>query len=58
MIDRLVFDREFKEKLNTVNEAARRYFKIKSEYDEATKKLHLLLDEQKETDKELYQFLK
>ena len=35
-----------------------KYFKIKSEYDEATEKLHLLLDKQKETDKELYQLLK
>lgn len=53
-----IFDKEFKEKLNAVNEAAYRYFKIKAEYDEAAEKLHLLLDEQKENDKELYQLLK
>ena len=45
MSNRLIFDKEFKEKLNTVNEAAHRYFKIKAEYDKATEELHLLLGE-------------
>lgn len=58
MINRLIFDREFQERLNTVNEAAYRYFKIKTEYDETIEKLHLLLDEQKEKDGELVQLLK
>lgn len=58
MIDRFVFDKEFEEKLNAVNEAAHKYFKIKAEYDEANEKLHLLLDKQRENDKELYQLLK
>lgn len=58
MDNRLIFDKEFKEKLNAINEAAHRYFKIKAEYDEAAEKLHLLLDKQKENDKELYQLLK
>lgn len=54
MVNRLVFDKEFEEKLNAVNEAAYRYFKIKTEYDKTIEKLHLLLDKQKENDKELY----
>ena len=58
MSNRFDFDKEFEEKLNAVNEAAHKYFKIKSEYDEATEKLHLLLNKQKETDMELYQLLK
>lgn len=53
-----IFDKEFGEKLNAINEALYRYFKIKAEYDEAIEKLHLLLDEQKENDKELVQLLK
>ena len=57
MIDRFIFDKEFEEKLNAVNEAAYRYFKIKTEYDEATTKLHLLLDKQKENSEELCQLL-
>lgn len=57
-MNRFVFDKEFEEKLNAVNEAARRYFEIKAEYDEAAEMLHLLLDKQKENDKELYQLLK
>ena len=58
MNNRFEFDKEFEEKLNAVNEAAYRYFKIKAEYDEVTEKLHLFLDKQKESGKELYQFLK
>ena len=58
MVDRFVFDKEFQEKLNAVNEAAHKYFKIKAEYDETVEELHLLLNQQKETDKELYQLLK
>ena len=54
MIDRFIFDKEFEEKLNAVNNAAYRYFKIKAEYDKTIEKLHLLLDKQKENDKELY----
>lgn len=57
-MNRFVFDKEFEEKLNAVNKAARRYFEIKAEYDEATEMLHLLLDKQKENDRELYQLLK
>ena len=57
MNNRFEFDKEFEEKLNAVNEAARRYFKIKAEYDEVAEKLHLFLDKQKETDKKLYQLL-
>ena len=52
MVNRLIFDKEFKEKLDAVNEAAYRYFKIKTEYDEAAEKLHLLLDKQKGNNKE------
>lgn len=55
--NKLNFDKEFQEKLNTVNEAAHRYFKIKTEYDKVTEELHLFLDKQKE-DEELYQLLK
>lgn len=58
MNSRFVFNKEFEIKLSIVNEVAYRYFKIKAEYDEASEKLHLLLDKQKETDSELYQFLK
>ena len=58
MIDRFIFDKEFEEKLNAVNEAAYRYFKIKTEYDEATEKLNSLLGRQSENNKELSQFLK
>lgn len=58
MGNRFIFDKEFEEKLNAVNKAAYRYFKIKSEYDEAEKELHLLLNKQKENNGESVQFLK
>lgn len=48
MVDRFNFDKEFQEKLNVINETAYRYYKIKAEHDEATEKLHLLLNKQKE----------
>ncbi|MCR4334576.1 MAG: hypothetical protein NUV47_02525 [Patescibacteria group bacterium] len=58
MVDKFVFDKEFQEKLSAVNEAAYRYFKIKTEYDEVAEKLNSLLNKQSENNKELNQFLK
>lgn len=49
-MDRFVFDKEFKERLNTVSITAYQYFKIKVKYEEALEELHLFLNkQQKET---------
>lgn len=57
MNNRITFDKEFEEKLNAVNEAAHKYFKIKTVYDKVIEELHSLLDKQKEGDEKLYQLL-
>lgn len=46
--NRFKFDKEFNEKLNIVNEFARKYFQLKIEYDKALGELNLFLNEQED----------
>lgn len=50
--NRFKFDKEFQEKLNVVNETARKYFEIKIQYDKALENLDSFLHEQKQNNEQ------